>query len=28
VVNFGADVRHGSHYVELAVIGKDGKFKY
>ena len=28
VVNFGPDVRHGSHYVELAVIGKDGKFKY
>lgn len=28
VVNFGPDVRHGSHYVELAVIGGDGKFKY
>jgi len=28
VVNFGPDARQGSHYVELAVIGKDGKFKY
>lgn len=28
VVSFGPDVRHGSHYVELAVIGADGKFKY
>jgi branched-chain amino acid transport system substrate-binding protein len=28
MVNFGPEVRHGSHYVELAVIGKDGKFKY
>jgi ABC-type branched-subunit amino acid transport system substrate-binding protein len=28
VVNFGPEARQGSHYVELAVIGKDGKFKY
>jgi ABC-type branched-subunit amino acid transport system substrate-binding protein len=28
VVSFGPDVRHGSHYVELAVIGSDGRFKY
>jgi ABC-type branched-subunit amino acid transport system substrate-binding protein len=27
-VTFGPDIRHGSHYVELAVIGKDGKFKF
>jgi branched-chain amino acid transport system substrate-binding protein len=27
-VNFGPDVRQASHYVELAVIGRDGKFKY
>lgn len=28
MVNFGPDQRQGSHYVELAVIGGDGKFKY
>ncbi len=28
VVSFGPDVRQGSHYVELAVIGRDGTFKY
>ena len=28
VVTFGPDVRHGSHYVELAVIARDGKFKF
>jgi ABC-type branched-subunit amino acid transport system substrate-binding protein len=28
VVSFGPQVRHGSHYVELAVIGGDGTFKY
>ncbi|HUJ00186.1 MAG TPA: ABC transporter substrate-binding protein [Usitatibacter sp.] len=27
-VTFGPDRRQGSHYVELAVIGGDGKFKY
>ncbi len=27
-VSFGPEVRQGSHYVELAVIGGDGKFKY
>jgi ABC-type branched-subunit amino acid transport system substrate-binding protein len=28
VVNFGPDSRHGSHYVELAVIGKGGQFRF
>ena len=27
-VSFGPDNRHGSHYVELAVISKDGKFRF
>jgi ABC-type branched-subunit amino acid transport system substrate-binding protein len=28
VVSFGPDVRHGSHYVELAVISKSGQFLF
>ncbi|MGZ5103726.1 MAG: ABC transporter substrate-binding protein [Usitatibacter sp.] len=28
VVSFGPDVRHGSHYVELAVISKNGQFRF
>jgi branched-chain amino acid transport system substrate-binding protein len=28
VVTFGPDVRHGSHYVELAVISKNGQFRF
>jgi ABC-type branched-subunit amino acid transport system substrate-binding protein len=28
IVNFGPDSRHGSHYVELAVIGKGGQFRF
>ena len=27
-VTFGAGRRHGSHYVELAVIGKNGQFRF
>jgi branched-chain amino acid transport system substrate-binding protein len=27
-VAFGPDARHGSHFVELAVISRDGKFKF
>lgn len=27
-VSFGPSERHGSHYVELAVIGKNGKFRF
>ncbi|MEP7068451.1 MAG: ABC transporter substrate-binding protein [Usitatibacter sp.] len=27
-VSFGPDVRHGSHYVELAVISKSGQFRF
>lgn len=27
-VTFGAEGRHGSHYVELAVIGKGGQFRF
>ncbi|NJD88269.1 MAG: ABC transporter substrate-binding protein [Betaproteobacteria bacterium] len=28
VVQFGPDRRHGNHYVELAVIGKSGQFRF
>jgi hypothetical protein len=28
VVNFGPAARHGSSYVELAVISKSGQFKF
>jgi branched-chain amino acid transport system substrate-binding protein len=28
VVNFGPDQRHGSHFVELTVIGKNGQFRF
>jgi ABC-type branched-subunit amino acid transport system substrate-binding protein len=28
VVNFGPSDRHGSHFVELAVIAKDGRFRF
>jgi branched-chain amino acid transport system substrate-binding protein len=27
-VRFGPDERHGTHYVELAVIGRDGRFRF
>ena len=27
-VNFGPEMRHGSHYVELAVISKNGQFRF
>ena len=28
LVSFGPEGRHGSHYVELAVISKNGKFRF
>jgi ABC-type branched-subunit amino acid transport system substrate-binding protein len=28
VVSFGPETRHGSHYVELAVISRDGQFRF
>ena len=28
LVSFGPESRHGSHYVELAVISKNGKFRF
>ena len=27
-VDFGPNLRHGSHYVELAVIARNGQFKF